>query len=153
MTENVGAGSPDGLGHRQKSIDFWQCRSGASAVEFAVIGPVFIVLLVGIISYGGYFWLAHTVQQLTNDAARAAVAGLSATERQSLAQSTINSEVQSYAFLNAASASVSVTNQTNSMTVSVVYDASATPFFSLSGLVPMPPSTITRNATIMLAGY
>jgi Flp pilus assembly protein TadG len=136
-----------------KSRGGLQSQSGASAVEFAIVGPVFIVLLLGIMSYGGYFWLAHAVQQLANDSARAAVAGLSASERQSLAQSTINSEVQSYAFLNAASASVSVTNQTNSMTVSIAYDASSTPFFSLSGMVPMPPSTITRNATIMLAGY
>lgn len=127
--------------------------SGTSAVEFAIVGPVFIVLLLGIMSYGGYFWLAHAVQQLANDSARAAVAGLSASERQSLAQSTINSEVQSYAFLNATSATVSVTSQTNSMSVSIAYDASSTPFFSLRGLVPMPPSTITRNATIMLAGY
>jgi len=144
---------PPGILWRGKTRNGLRCRSGASAVEFAIIGPVFIVLLLGIMSYGGYFWLAHAVQQLANDSARAAVAGLSASERQSLAQSTINSEVQSYAFLNAASATVAVTNQTNSMTVSIVYDASSTPFFSLSGLVPMPPSTITRNATIMLAGY
>jgi len=152
MTRQHVAGTPSVLG-RLKAPGWLQSPNGASAVEFAIIGPIFIVLLVGIMSYGGYFWLAHTVQQLKNDAARAAVAGLSATERQSLAQSTINSEVQSYAFLNAASATVSVTNQTNSMTVAVAYDASATPFFSLSGLVPMPSSTITRNATIMLAGY
>ncbi len=123
------------------------------AVEFAIIGPVFVVLLLGIMSYGGYFWLAHAVQQLANDSARAAVAGLDVAERQSLAQSTINAELQSYAFLTPSSAVVSVNNQTDSMTVSVAYNASRTPFFTLSPLIPMPPSTITRTATIKLAGY
>ena len=152
MTGRYVTDSPILLGW-QKRRGWLQCRSGASAVEFAIIGPAFIVLLMGIMSYGGYFWLAHAVQQLANDSARAAVAGLSASERQSLAQSTINSEVQSYAFLNASSATVSVTSQTNAMTVSVAYNASNTPFFSLSGLVPMPSSTISRDATIKLAGY
>jgi Flp pilus assembly protein TadG len=133
---------------------FWsKNRSGAIAVEFAVLGPVFLVLLLGVMSYGGYFWVAHAVQQLANDSARAAVAGLSATERQSLAQSTINAEVQDYAFLTTTSANVSVSSQTDAMTVSVAYNASNTPFFTLSGLIPMPSSTITRSATIKLAGY
>lgn len=133
---------------------FWaRDHSGAMAVEFAIIGPIFIVLMLGIMSYGGYFWLAHAVQQLANNSARAAVAGLSATERQSLAQSTINAEVQDYAFLSTSSASVSVTSQTDAMTVSIAYNASNTPFFTLSGLIPMPSSTITRTATIKLAGY
>jgi len=130
-----------------------QDRSGAAAVEFAFIGPIMVVMLIGIMSYGGYFWLAHSVQQLANDAARAAVAGLSASERQSLAQSTISSEVPNYVFLNATGMVTSVNTQTNSMTVTIAYDASQTPFFALGNLVPMPSSTISRTATIMLAGY
>lgn len=127
--------------------------SGAAAVEFAFVGPLIVIMLLGIMSYGGYFWLAHSVQQLANDGARAAVAGLSATERQQLAQSTVSSEVANYAFLTSAGLVTSVSTSTTSMTVSLAYNASQTPFFALGSLVPMPSSTITRTATIKLAGY
>jgi Flp pilus assembly protein TadG len=127
--------------------------SGAAAVEFAFVGPLIVVMLLGIMSYGGYFWLAHSVQQLANDGARAAVAGLSATERQQLARSTVSAEIADYAFLTATGLVTTVTTDTTSMTVSLAYNASQTPFFALGSLVPMPSSTITRTATIKLAGY
>ena len=136
---------------------FWarliEARSGAATVEFAFVGPMMVVMLLGIMSYGGYFWLAHSVQQLANDAARAAVAGLSASERQSLAQSTISSELPNYAFMTASGMVTTVNTQTTAMTVSIAYNASQTPFFALGNLVPMPSSTITRTATIKLAGF
>jgi len=47
-------------------------QSGATAVEFAFLAPVLILILMGITGYGGYFWMSHSVQQLANDAARAA---------------------------------------------------------------------------------
>ena len=50
-------------------------RSGATAVEFAFLAPVLIFILMGITGYGGYFWISHSVQQLANDAARAAIPG------------------------------------------------------------------------------
>ncbi len=112
-----------------------------------------MVLLFGIVSYGGYFWLATSIQQLANDSARAAIAGLSATERQSLAQTQINEEIPNYGYLSASSLSTSVNTQTDAMTVSIAYDASQTPFWAFQGLVPMPSSTIARSATVKLAGY
>jgi Flp pilus assembly protein TadG len=128
-------------------------RSGASAIEFAIVGPIFVLILMGMISYGGYFWLAHMVQQLTNDAARSAVAGLSASERTQLAQGTVNSELQNYAFLEPSHAAVTVDNETQFVTVTLAYDASNTPFWGLDKLVPMPSTTISRAATIKLGGY
>jgi len=130
-----------------------RAKSGAAAVEFVFVGPMIVILLLGIMSYGGYFWLAHCVQQLANDAARAAVAGLTASERQSLAQSTIDSEISDYPFLTASEMVTTVNTQTDAMTLSIAYDASQTPFFALGSLVPMPPSTIMRTATVKLAGY
>ncbi len=123
------------------------------AVEFAILAPIFTILLFSIISYGGYFWLATTVQQLANDSARAAIAGLSSDERQSLAQSQISEEVQSYNYLDASLLSTSVNTQTDAMTVNIAYDASKTPFWAFQGLIPMPSSTIVRSATVKLAGY
>jgi len=112
-----------------------------------------LIVLFGILSYGGYFWLATTMQQLANDSARAAIAGLSTTERQNLAQAQITEEFQNYSYLSTSLLSMNVTTQTDLMTVNVAYDASKTPFWAFSGLIPMPSSTITRSATIKLAGY
>src|SRR5690606_41507901 len=59
--------------------------AASSAVEFALIAPVFLLLVFGALAYGIYFVAAHAVQQLAADAARAAVAGLTGTERTALA--------------------------------------------------------------------
>ena len=40
-------------------------------MEFAIVAPVLVMLVFGILMYGGYFLMAHSVQQLANDAARA----------------------------------------------------------------------------------
>lgn len=143
---------------RFKSILFHRrhigsARSGSIAIEFALLCPITIFILFGIVSYGGYFWLATTLQELANDSARAAIAGLSTAERQSLAQTQITEEVPQYKYLNASLIATSVTAQTDAMTVNVVYDASKTPFWAFADLIPMPSSTITRSATIKLAGY
>ena len=62
---------------------------GAAAVEFALIGPLFVLLLAGVVVYGGWLWLAQSVQSVASEAARAAVAGLDHEERRLLAQSEV----------------------------------------------------------------
>lgn len=126
---------------------------GTSATEFAIVAPMFVLLLLGICSYSGYFWMAHAVQQIANDAARAAIAGLSAGERSSLAQATVVSETPQYACLTPSNTSVNVVSAGQAVTVQVSYDASNTIFLALGKLVPMPSSTIQRSATVMLGGY
>jgi hypothetical protein len=76
---------------------------GATAVEFAIVAPVLLMLLFGILVYGGYFLMSHSVQQLANDAARAAVGGMTDAERQQLAAGTLASELPTYGYLSPAS--------------------------------------------------
>jgi Flp pilus assembly protein TadG len=128
-------------------------QSGATALEFAIIAPVFVMLLLGICTWGGYFWLSHSVQQLANDAARASLGGLSSAERKSLAQASLTTDIAQYAPLSAARANLAVQDSSQVLTVSVIYDASDSPFFALSTLVPMPSSLINRSATIRQGGY
>jgi Flp pilus assembly protein TadG len=128
------------------------CRAGSVAVEFAMIGPIFVLMLLGIAGYGGYFWLAHSEQQLANDGARAAIAGLSQPERASLAQATVTGEESSYAAFTPSLMSVTETEQSQALTVTVSYNAANSGFW-LWQIVPMPSSTIVRSATIMQGGY
>lgn len=127
--------------------------SGAAAVEFAILGPVFLVLLFGAMAWGNYFWLSHAVQQVANDAARAALAGVDSTERKTLALTAMADEIGDYANLKASAASVQVDDAANRVTVTISYDASGSPFWSMAALVPMPSTLIRRQATVRLGGY
>ena len=127
--------------------------SGAAAVEFAIIGPILVLLLLGIIVYGGYFLIAHSVQQIANDSARAALAGLSDDERKSLAANCLSSELPTYGFLNPKLVQLVYGDQAQVMTVKVTYDASASPIWALNGVIPMPPSAIVRSASVQVGGF
>ncbi len=128
-------------------------ETGAVAIEFALVGPILIVLLIGIVCYGGYFWLAHAVQQVANDSARAAIAGLDDAERGSLAQSSLASGMADYPYLKISNAAVTVARKDQQLSINVVYDASSSPFWGMSGLVPMPSAKIERRAVVRLGGY
>jgi len=141
------------MGTRSFISRFLRKESGAAALEFAIVGPMMVVMLMGICGYGGYFWISHSVQQLANDSARAAMGGLSGVERTSLANAALSQEVSHYVWLKSAKAKATVVSETNSLTVKISYDASDTPFWSMKGLVPMPSTTIVRSATVRLGGY
>ncbi|HEY3637061.1 MAG TPA: TadE/TadG family type IV pilus assembly protein [Rhizomicrobium sp.] len=137
----------------RKRHEFLAHRAGAAAIEFAILTPIFLIFLLGIVCYGGYFWMAHSLQQLANDAARSAVAGLTASERQSLAQSTFNAEIGSYSTLNPALATVTYQGTTNVFSINVSYNANGTPFWAAAYLIPMPSTTIVRAAAVQLGGF
>ncbi len=59
-----------------KPVD-WKSQSGQALVEMAIILPILLVLLLGIISYGLYINAVDTVQQATRLGVRAATIGSS----------------------------------------------------------------------------
>lgn len=138
---------------RSNNRTFRGSESGSVAVEFAILGPIFLVMVMGVMIWGQYFWISHAVQQLANDSARAALAGLDATERESLARTTLSTEVGDYANLKASAATMMVDDRIDRMVVSVRYDTSDAGFQALTGLVPSPPKTFVRQATVRLGGY
>ncbi|NQE61668.1 TadE family protein [Caulobacter sp. RHG1] len=123
------------------------------AVEFALLSPVLMIMMVGILVWGQYFWVAHTVQQVANNAARAALAGLDPAERVSLAREAMDSEVADYATLRPQAADIGVDSLSDRIIVSVRYDTAGDAFRALDGLVPSPPKMITRQAAVRLGGY
>lgn len=127
--------------------------SGAVAVEFAFLAPVLIFLMMGITGYGGYFWISHSVQQLADDAARAAIPGMTASERASLAQAAVARGASDYAQLTPSKVSTQVIDQNGRMTVRVSYDAANSFAFAVRGLAPMPSDQIRRQASVQLGGY
>jgi Flp pilus assembly protein TadG len=126
---------------------------GSTAVEFAILSPILLLLLLGTVVYGGYFMLAHSLQQMANDAARAAVSGLSASERQTLASDCMVSELGAYSYLQPRSLQLGYQQQGQVATVQLAYDASGSPLWALNGLLPMPAPLIVRTASVRLGGY
>ena len=132
---------------------FGRDRSGAVALEFAFLVPMLIFMVMGIIGYGGYFWMSHSVQQMANDAARAAIPGLNAAERASLARTSVNKSATDYAQLTASKVSTQVIDANGRLTVRVSYDAAQSFAFAVRGLAPMPSDQIQRQASVQLGGY
>ena len=131
------------LDRRNAPKNFSRSSRGGVAVEFAIIGPILLLLLLGIMVYGGYFLMAHSLQQLANDAARAAVAGLSDTERQELASASLDPKLVQLGY----------SDQSQVMTVNIAYDASSSPLWALNGVIPMPSPSILRSAAVQVGGY
>ena len=59
---------------RRKTLRTREPR-GASAVEFALIVPILLILIVGLLQYGLYFWSAQGGANAAREAARRAAVG------------------------------------------------------------------------------
>ena len=128
-------------------------RQGSAAVEFALVGPLMIAMLVGMVVYGGWMWLAQSVQTLATESARAAVGGLNAAERISLAQAFVDAEAESGAGLARDHMTVTVESDAAAIRVHIAFDASDHPVMMMSGLLPSPPHVIERTAIVRTGGY
>lgn len=125
-------------------------RAGSAAVEFAIIGPIFILILVAMVVYGGWFWLAQSVQSTASEAARAAVAGLDDAERQALALAVAADS--GAGGLDPSKLTVQVVTDAGVVRVRAAYDVSGHPVMMLKGLLPAPPDTIERSAVVRAGG-
>lgn len=130
--------------------------SGVAAIEFAIVAPVFFLMVFGILAYAIYFGVVHSVQQLAADAARVSVGGINTAVRASLVQSNIQNSVVNYPLLDPKRLTVDAKpsgTDPNLFSVDLHYDASTNTIFLLEGLVPMPPKVIERQAVIRRGGY
>ena len=51
-------------------------RKGAAMVEFALVAPIFLLLVFGVFEFGRYFFVQHTIQYATREGARIALVGV-----------------------------------------------------------------------------
>lgn len=128
-------------------------RRATSSVEFALVAPVFILFVLGIICLGILFGTYNGVQQLAAEAARAAVPGMSATERDQLAKTYVNNNVGTYGFLNPAKVSVATASQSTSFQVTVTYDMTDSIVFKLGNVLSAASPQIIRSAAIQNGGF
>ena len=135
---------------------FRTAQDGAIAVEFALVFPVFLLVVFGIIVYGSYLAVVHGVQQLAAEAARSSIAGLTESERSTLASAYVTGNAGSYPLIDPAHLTVTAAtsgSDANVFVVKVNYDASSMFIYSLPTFVPAPPATIVRSAALPRGGY
>lgn len=139
-----------------KAARFANDEAGTAAVEFALVLPIFLTILLGILAYGVYFGASQSAAQLAGDAARASVAGLTDVERASIARSHIAAHASNYMMLNASKVSVDAApaaNDPHEFRVVVRYDASTLPIWNFAPFLPLPEKTIEQAAVIRRGGY
>lgn len=128
---------------------------GGAAVEFAIIAPVFLLMMFGMIAYAIYFGAAHSVQQIAADAARTSIAGLSETERNTLVSNFLYNNAGEYILIDPRQMSFAIGDKpgdTSQYRVTISYDASALPIWDLSVPLPLPNRIITYTSTIRKGG-
>jgi len=108
-------------------------QRGAAAVEFALVLPIFIALVFGIIQYGFYFWTAETANSAAREAARRVVVG----DCWDTTKMTNYVRTQSPR-MTAATRTATTNGVGSNVTVSVTANATIINFF------PMP-NTVTRE--------
>ncbi|WP_454278125.1 TadE/TadG family type IV pilus assembly protein [Sphingomonas sp. Marseille-Q8236] len=138
-------------GSRGPGVRIVRSQRGVAAVEMALVLPVLLSVLLGIVSVGDYFLTAHLVQQSASDAARAALAGLDAPERRTIAIATAQRMLNSTGVLRADRGRIETIEKDNILTVSIQYDASADPLLNLP-FVPALSRKMTATSAAMLGG-
>ncbi|WP_398481790.1 TadE/TadG family type IV pilus assembly protein [Tardiphaga sp.] len=134
---------------------FASCRRGSSAVEFAMLLPVFLTIVFGIVVFGSYLAVIHGVQQLAAEAARSSVAGMTEAERSSLASTYVTNNAATYPLINPTkltTAAATSPSNANVFVVTVNYDAAGM-FICTLPFVPKPATLVTRSASIPYGGF
>lgn len=131
-------------------------RRGTAAVEFALVMPLFVLIVTGIFTYGVYFGTAFNVESVAAEAARAAVGGLTPSERSALAQAQVSRILGQGSLLDPGKLQVEAQTATDNpdfFDVRLRYDSSALAIWAFEGLLPMPPRIIERAAVVRRGGY
>lgn len=139
----------------QALSSFARNGAGGAAIEFALLTPVFLLMLMGMLAYGVYFAAANALQQLAADAARIAIAGLSETERNGLVAAYIDQHATNYPLIERARLRSFIGDDPSDpaqFRVQLRYDASDLPIWNLYPPLPLPSQEMLAGATIRQGG-
>jgi len=130
-------------------------RSGSAAVEFALLAPLYLLMLAGMLAYGLYFGASHALAQLAADAARISIAGLDSAERDRLVRDYLKTNGGTYMLIDADHLSYTIGSDPRVPTqyrVTIRYDAIELPIWNLYPPLPLPSRFLQQGATIRQGG-
>lgn len=128
-----------------RAATLMRAERGAAIVEMALVLPLLLALLMGVLVYGQYFMLAHSVQQAANDGARAAIVGLDAGDRTAVATRAVGRSLKAVTGAH----DVAVSETSEAITVAVTFTAPPDSLLR-AALVPSPGTVIRASATFEL---
>lgn len=120
-------------------------------VEAAFALPLLIMLLSGILAYGCWFMTAHGLQQAANEAARAAVAGLTTSERRSMVDRSVAASNANSLFTGGQPIAVATSENAGFYEVRLRYDIMTVPVLAATPF-PMPVRILERSAVVRISG-
>lgn len=125
-------------------------RSGASAVEFALVAPVFIYILAAIFGYGLMFMTSISVRQLGADAARATIAGLTLEEKEQLAKEHLAKSATDYMLLEPERVSFLIESADDPQItrLQVIYSPEKHPVKVFMGVLPVTDTVFRSDQSI-----
>ncbi len=131
------------------------CERGLVALELAIIAPVLLALMFGIVTYSLYFVTVLGVRHAAAEGARAAMAGLSTGERSTLAQARVTTVAAAYgALLSPADLDVTAEKDgTGLFRVRVTYDMGTNSILRFGAFLPMPSPTIEASVVVTNGSY
>jgi len=117
-------------------------RRGVSAVEFALVLPILIVVLFGVIDFGRAFWIRSTLQTAAEDAGRYAMThtGLTNTQIETYLRGRTGHHV------DAAALSVSITSDVDSGVTFLTITANTT--LTVGGPLNIAPFTLQGRTRV-----
>jgi Flp pilus assembly protein TadG len=139
----------------QPGTKFYRSTEGAAAAEFALISPVFFLMVFGMIAFGIWLSASNTIQQAAAGAARASIAGLNTTEREAFARDYIENALNANAFVDPEKVLIEVGDNPameGSYRVVITYDAAELPIWNLIGSDLLPGPEIRRESVILNGG-
>ena len=123
-------------------------ESGATAVEFALVLPLLLSIVFGIICFGQFFAIANSLQQLSAEAARASVAEITMVDRVNTASAFIDNADERFSFLGGGNISPTVTSFDDppAIMISLEYNLAGSAVELASDFLGLNIGSITRSS-------
>ncbi len=132
------------------------CQKGIAALEFALVTPALLMLIFAIIIYSFWFSALLGVRHAAAEGARAAMAGLSSSERADLARSRAQAVIKGYGTLLASGGAPDIQAQPDGIgqfKVQVSYDMSGSPLIRYASFIPLPSTTLGATVIVTNGSY
>ncbi|MBO9432450.1 pilus assembly protein [Sulfitobacter sp. R18_1] len=131
---------------------FWRNEDGAVAVEFALILPLLLAILLGIACFGQYFSIAHSLQQLAAETARYSVRGLVEKERKEKANAFIEEAKTRFPILQGDKVTDSISTDVTpgpGIKVTLTYDLSGSVIDLVDGFLGLEITEVSRSSHLV----
>jgi Flp pilus assembly protein TadG len=128
------------MGMRARLKSLWSCERGVAALEFGIIAPVFLLILIAIIELGRLHWVRNSVEYAAEQTARWAIVNTAANDTQLKAHA-----LEQFDGIAAGKAAVQIDRDTASgldfLTVTVTYNFQFLVDFMGIGTLPLRGET------------